>query len=117
MALHAAILICALLANARAAEYNGGHGGENMAKKLLASLVTAAAISSVLTDVGSAQALDPTLKQHQQHKMNRAIDDGMIKRAPRIGDEQMARKAPQNIDDGIFKPGSVFKTYKQGSRR
>jgi hypothetical protein len=84
-----------------------------MVKKLLASLVSAVAISSVFMDVGSAQALGPTPKQHRQHKMNRGVDDGMVKRAPRIGDEQMARKAPENIDDGIFKPRRVFKTYKQ----
>jgi hypothetical protein len=52
--------------------------------------------------------------------MNRGIDDGIAKRAPQIGDEHIARKAPQNIDDGIFllgnattrffKPGRVAKT-------
>lgn len=84
-----------------------------MASKFLASLFTAVAISSVLTDVGSAQALGPNTRQYQQRRMNRGIDDGMIKRAPGIGDEQMARKAPQNIDDGIFKPRRVFKTYKR----
>lgn len=84
-----------------------------MVNKLLASLFTAVAISSVFADVGSAQAVGPNTKQYQQRRMNRGIDDGMVKRAPRIGDEQMARKAPQNIDDGIFKPRRVFKTYKR----
>jgi hypothetical protein len=89
-----------------------------MVKKLLASLVSAVAISSVFMDVGSAQALGPTPKQHRQHKMNRGVDDGMVKRAPRIGDEQMARKAPENIDDGIFNPEEYSRrTNKQGSRR
>ncbi len=84
-----------------------------MVKILLASLVAAVANLSVFSDVGSAQAVSPTPKQQQQHKMNRGIDDGMVKRAPQIGDERMARKAPENIDDGIFKPRRVFKTYKQ----
>ena len=84
-----------------------------MASKLLASLFTAVAISSVFADVGSAQAAGPNPTQYQQRRMNRGIDDGMLKRAPRIGDEQMARKAPEHIDDGIFKPGRVFRTYKR----
>jgi hypothetical protein len=83
-----------------------------MASKLLASLFTAVAISFVCADVGSAQPVGPNPKQYQR-RMNRGIDDGMVRRAPLIGDEQMARKAPENIDDGIFKPGRVFRTYKR----
>lgn len=83
-----------------------------MVNKLLASLFTAVAISLVIADVGSAQAVGPNTKQ-RQHKRIRGIDDGMVKRAPEIGDEQMARKAPENIDDGIFKHRRVFKTYKR----
>ena len=81
-----------------------------MANKLLAALFTAATISSVFADAVFAQAIrrNPGL---YQRKTNKGIDDGMVRRAPGIGDERMVRKPPENIDNGIFFPRRVFKSY------
>ena len=83
-----------------------------MAKKLLASLLIVLAVSFVFANLGYSQSA-PKTKQYRQRRMIRGIDDGMVKQAPRIGDEQMARKAPENTDNGIFKPRGAARMYRR----
>jgi hypothetical protein len=85
----------------------------NVVKVLLTPMLFAVAFSSVFTDGSSAQTVRQPAKPYQRHEMNRPIDKGMAKPAPDIGDRKISRKAPQHIDDGIFKPRSISKTYRR----
>ena len=85
-----------------------------MAKKLLASLFIVLAVSFVFANLGYSQT--PKTKQYRQRGMNQGVDDGMLKRAPGVGDEQMVRRAPENIDDRIFKPRGSFRSHQRTTR-
>ena len=101
----------ASLADVAASAYNDRRGGANMVKRLLVSLVTAVTFSSAFSEVRAAQTVALNQRRQQRQRMNPGIDDRMVRQAPRIGDEQMARKAPQHIDDGIFRPRRIFRMY------
>jgi hypothetical protein len=81
-----------------------------MDKKLPASVLTAIAISIVFVDVSSARP-GPRQREFRLYRAKPGIDERMVKQPPRIGDEKMLRKAPENIDDGIFGPNRVFRKY------
>ena len=82
-----------------------------MIKRLLATAFGVALVALVFVSPTSAQTKGPNLRQYLSDKLNRGIDDGIVKRAPVTGDEKMAHRAPEHIDDGIIMPGRVLKRY------
>ena len=81
-----------------------------MAEKVPVLLFAALAISIFFADVSSARP-GPRPGAYPQYRQQRGIDDGMVRQPPQTGDEKMVRKAPENIDDGIFKPNRIVRKY------
>jgi hypothetical protein len=81
-----------------------------MAEKVPALLFAVLAISIFFADVSSARP-GATPRWYPRYRPQRGIDDGMVRQPPQTGDEKMVRKAPENIDDGIFKPNRIVRKY------
>ena len=87
-----------------------------MTKTLLASILCAVIGSGLLVNFTCAQTRMPNRRDYLRNRMKRGIDEGMLKRAPLTGDEDIARRAPENIDNGIYTPKSIRKSYRRTNK-